>query len=218
MSQKEKLSESLEKDQKKKRSVFPHSRAYHRFFSGYSEFNAPRADGRSFSIQRVYTGNYYSQDLTARQRTWLRLRLACAYLVAVLLFGWSATRPLPVNTQWYMVITQAASLFFLSWVFISFIYYFSAPTRMTVAEYRFSSLGFTRASFGAVINLGLGALAAVLYALLHGSEPAGPVLLCGLGFLLAALASLTAYRTERGVPYLIIPSENKAPEDSVEIQ
>ncbi len=217
MKHKEDLSESLKKDQKITRSGFPHSKAYHRFFSGYSEYYAPRSNGIGFTIHRLYTGDYYSQDLTPKQKFWLRIRLVLTYLFAVMLFSWSSTRLLRLNTVSYMVFAQAASLFFLSWIFIALVAYLSAGEKMTIAEYQSSSRGLIKANLGASISLGAGGLAAVFRVLTNPWELTVSFIFYALGFFLAGLACLANYLMERKVPYLETPSDNTPPEDSVEI-
>ena len=67
MSHKEDIGKSLQKfPEKKNRGFF--SKAYHRFFRGYSEIAVPGKGGKGTRIERIYTGDYYRQDLDRKNK------------------------------------------------------------------------------------------------------------------------------------------------------
>ena len=112
----DKLRSSLQKDSPQRKRGIWHSKAYHRFFEGYSEFTVPTPNGKGYKIQRVYTGNTYRQDLTKGQRGLLRVLYVVLFVCAVYLFVSCAVLPLPSNSTWYVTLPQAVSLPFLFWI------------------------------------------------------------------------------------------------------
>ena len=212
------LRSSLQKDSPQRKRGIWHSKAYHRFFEGYSEFTVPTPNGKGYRIQRVYTGNTYRQDLTTGQRILLRVLYVGLFLCAVYLFVSSAVLPLPSNSTWYVTLPQAVSLPFMFWIVIAFVAYLPAERDMTIHGYRSSSLALQKATLGAAICLGITALATLVFSILNPSDEPLRVLRCALSFFAGGLISLGMNWIERKVKYLIIPGQNHPPEDSVEIQ
>ena len=214
----DKLRSSLQKDSPQRKRGIWHSKAYHRFFEGYSEFTVPTPNGKGYKIQRVYTGNTYRQDLTKGQRALLRVLYVVLFVCAVYLFVSCAVLPLPSNSTWYVTLPQAVSLPFLCWIAIVFLSYIPAGLDMTIHGYRSSSLALQKATLGTAICLGVTALATLIFIMLNPSDEPLRVLRCTLSFCAGGLITLGMYWIERKVKYLIIPSQNHPPEDRVEIQ
>jgi archaellum biogenesis protein FlaJ (TadC family) len=211
------LDSSLRKDSENRRKNTPHSKAYHRFFEGYSEVTVPKAEGKGTRIERIYTGDYYRQDLTNLQRILIRLLYVTLFLCAAYLYISSAIVPLAINSTWYLVLPQAVSLPFLFWIIIAFFYYLPAKRDMVIADYRRSSLSLQKATRGAAIALGITALATLIYIGLNPSEGSLRVLLFTIKYSVAGLITLAMSMIERKVKYLIIPSQHRPPENSYEI-
>ena len=152
---KEQLRSSLQKDSPQRKRGRWHSKAYHQFFEGYSEVAVPSPNGTGTVIQRIYTGDYYRQDLTKDQRILLRVLYMVLFLCVAYLFVSSAMLPLPSNSTWYVTITQAVSIPFLFWILIVFYSYIPAKRDLTIHEYRSSSLALKKATLGAAISLGV---------------------------------------------------------------
>lgn len=218
MVMRDKLRSSLQKDSPQRKRGIWHSKAYHRFFEGYSESTIPTPDGKGYRIQRVYTGNTYRQDLTTGQRILLRVLYVGLFLCAVYLFVSGAVLPLPSNSTWYVTLPQAVSLPFMFWIVIAFVAYLPAEREMTIYGYRSSSLALQKATLGAAICLGLTALATLAFSILNPTDEPQSVLGCALRFFAGGLISLGMNWIERKVKYLIIPGQNNPPEDSLEIQ
>ena len=214
----DRLSRSADKDGKQDKSAIKHSKAYHRFFEGYSEYSVMNANGKGTSIQRIYTGNYYRQDLTRGRRILLRAAYLWLFLGALYLFVSSAIQPLASNSTWFVVLPQAVSIPLLFWMVIAFITYMPAGRDMTIDDYRSSSLALKKASLFSAISLGATALATLIFMALNPSDQPLAELLCAAKFLAGGLFVFSIDQVERRLHYLVIPSPNKPPEDAYEIK
>jgi archaellum biogenesis protein FlaJ (TadC family) len=212
------LRKSIQKDGKPDKRGAWHSKAYHRFFEGYSEITVPKPDGKGYRIQRIYTGNYYRQDLTNGQRLLLRGLYVALFLGIAYLFVSNAVLPLASNSTWYVILTQVVSIPFLFWILIAFFFYLPAGRDMTVADYRSSSLALKKAALGSAISLGIIALATLVFMLLNLSDEPLLELLCAVKYLAGGLMALSMNWIERKMNYLIIPSPNKPSVDAMEIK
>lgn len=208
MNSKERLRDSLRNEAKQgERSVW-HSKAYHRFFEGYSESRVPKSNGKGYKIQRVYTGDYYRQNLIKSQRILLRLMYLALFLTIIYLFTSSAIIPLANNTTWYVVLAQAICIPFLFWILISFFSYLPSPKDMTIHDYRSSSISLKKATMGTSIGLGLTVLATLFFILLNPAEDLQLELVSAAKYLAAALIAFSMNWIERKIIYLIIPGLN----------
>jgi archaellum biogenesis protein FlaJ (TadC family) len=205
------LRSSLQKDGKQGRRGTWHSKAYHRFFEGYSEITVPNSNGKGYRIQRIYTGNYYRQDLTKGQRIMLRGLYVALFLCIAYLFVSNAVLPLVSNSTWYVVLTQIVSIPFLFWMVIVFISYLPAVGDMTIDGYRNSSPALQKATFGCAASLGIAAVVTLFFVLLNPSVRPMVELACAGKYLAGGLLALSMNRIERKVNYLIIPSQTKPP-------
>ena len=217
MSLRDRLRDSMRKDSKQGRNGVSHSKAYHRHFEGYSEIIVPKHNGKGTRIQRVYTGNYYRQDLTNGQWILIRFLYVALFLCVAFLYTSSAIPPLAINSTWYMVFAQAVSLPFLGWIIIAFVAYLPAKRDMTIADYRSSSLSLLKATMGSTVCLGLTALAALIFILLNPSNELLRELLCVGSYVVGGLISLAMHQIERRVNYLTIPNQHLPPDNSFEI-
>ena len=217
MDKRDQLRSSLEKDRSQRKRGIWHSKAYHRFFEGYTEFRVPNPNGKGYTIQRVYTGNYYRQDLTKSQRVLLRLMYVVLFLCIVYFFVSSAILPVLSNSTWYVALTQAVSIVFLFWTVIAFISYLPAGQDMTINAYRSSSLALHTATLGSAVSLVVVALATIFFILLNQSENPQVEVLCAARYIAGGLLALLMHEIEKRVNYLIISSQNKPPAENDEI-
>lgn len=213
MGRRDQLDSSLRKDGKQSERGIRHSKAYHRFFEGYSEITVPKPDGKGYKIQRIYTGDYYRQDLTDGQRILLSVLYVALFLGTAYLFVSSAILPLASNSTWYVALPQAVSLPFLFWIVIAFFSYLPAGRDMTINGYRSSSLALKKATLGAAVSLGIAAFATLVFLLLNPSDEPLVELLCAVKYSTGGLLALSMNRIEKRVNYLIIPSQNTLPAD-----
>jgi succinate dehydrogenase/fumarate reductase cytochrome b subunit len=210
------LRNSLKKDAEQGKPGTWHSRAYHRFFEGYSEITVPKPNGKGTRIQRIYTGNYYRQNLIKGQRILLRGLYVALFLCMAYLFVSSASLPLASNSTWYVVLPQVISIPFLFWILIAFFSYLPAGVNMTIADYRNSSLSLQKATLGSAASLGLATFAILIFVLLN--HPLGErsiELLCAIKYLAGGLLALSMNRIEKKVIYSIIPSQTKLSDDAI---
>jgi hypothetical protein len=212
------LRESLQKDSKPQKRGVWHNKAYHRYFEGYTEISVPSPNGKGTVIQRIYTGDYYRQDLAKPQRILLRALYLVLYLCAVYLFVSSAVLPLPSNSTWYVTISQAVSIPFLFWLAIVLVSYLPAGYDMTINEYRSSSLALKKSTIGAAISLGTAALVTLVFIFLNQADRQLVELPSMVKYLVGGLSVFLMNRIENKVNYLIIPSQNKPPIENVDIQ
>jgi hypothetical protein len=218
MGLRDQLRSSLQKDEKLSKRGTWHSKAYHRFFEGYSEISVPNSNGTGTRIQRVYTGDYYRQDLTKGQRILLRGLYVVLFLGVVYLFVSSAILPLASNSTWYVALPQAVSIPFLFWIAIAFLSYLPAERDMTINAYRSSSLALQRSTLGSAISLGVVALATLVFMFLNLSDRSSVQLLCAIKYIAGGLIVLSMNRIERKVHYYLIPSQNRLPDNDMIIQ
>ena len=218
MGNREQLRDSLQKDSLQRKDGFWHSKAYHRFFEGYSEISVPNPNGKGTVIKRVYTGDYYRQDLTKGQRILLRVLYMVLFLCVCYLFVSNAMLPLLSNSNWYVTITQAITIPFLFWITIVLLSYLPAAHDMTINEYRSSSRALKKAVFGAAVSMGTVALVTMVFIILNQANGSLVELPTVLKYLAGGLLAFLMNRIENKVNYIIIPSQNKPPIENVEIR
>lgn len=209
MGGKDDLRSSLEKENPKIRGGQWHSRSYHRFFEGYSEVTVPKTNGKGYKIQRIYTGDYFRQELTKKQRVLLRLLYLGLYIGAVFLFISSATSPISLNTTWYVVIAQVICVPFLFWLgLVFFFFYLPAHQDMTIHDYRSSSPPLMRSALGASLSLAVAAFAVLVNILINPSQASTAGYLCFFQYLVSGLLLFGINRVEKKVNYGIVPNPN----------
>ena len=217
MSLRDRLRDSMQENTENRRSGASHSKAYHRHFEGYSEITVPKPNGQGTRIQRIYTGDYFRQDLTERQRILIRVLYVALFLCVAFMYVSSAILPLTINSTWYVVLPQAVSLPFLFWILIAFFSYLPAERDMKIADYRGSSLYLLKATMGSAICLGMTALATLVFIVLNPSAESPREMLCAGQYIVAGLIALAMHRIERKVSYLTIPNQHLPPDNSFEI-
>lgn len=184
-----------------------HSRFYHRFFAGYTEARQLKADGRGYTISRVYTGRYYRRKLTKTGTAVYKTLYALLFLAAAAAFCFGALSRVEANAAWYAALAEALSVVPVAWWGVSAFNYVLSPEKMTVYEYKSSSVSLKRSSAAAAITLTLAALAFAAHILVYAQTDDGRSVLCAAGFLGGALCAFTANRTERRLKYDKFASE-----------
>lgn len=195
----------------------PFLRAYRRFFEGYSETFAMKPNGKGIGIRRVYTGNYYCQNLSRSNRVLVRFLYVALFVCAVFLYVSSAVLPITGNSTWYVALAEAIALPFLFWILIAFIFYLPAPKKMTSANYRSSSLSLLKAALDSTVGLGLIAFATLAFIIVVPGDHTAEELLCAAKYAVGGLATFAIYRIEKSMKYSTIPSGKAIPSDAIEI-
>jgi hypothetical protein len=217
MSLRDRLGDSVRASGDSKRKQNIPSKAYHKFFEGYSEVRVPRSNGKGTRIKRIYTGEYYRQDLSPRNRVLIRLLYVVFFLCASLLFVSGAIESYDGNSTWYVNLPEAACVFFLFWILMAFIEYLPAAQDMTISEYRSSSLSLLKATMGAAACLGVTAFATLLFLMVNSYNGLTPGILGIVKYISGGLIMVLMYRLEKKLKYQIIPNTNQVPDDGVVI-
>ena len=176
-----------------------HSHAYHRYFEGYTEYRELDQNGKEH-LRRVYTSSWHIQDLTKKQRILVRCLYVFLFLLmagAVALAGFRQTAG---GKAFYVVIPVLAVLCVLMWLgYILLVNYLFLPEKMTVHDYRASSVSLSRAALVLVIAFLASAALSLLEGALIGdiSQTAIPA----AAFLLGAVCAFLMRWTEGRIPW-----------------
>lgn len=141
-----------------------HSRAYHKYFEGYTEvIECGKKDGKQ-KIRRVYTEDYYIQAGSESKWRLRKLLIVLLYFSAVLSFILGAYRKNALNSSKEMAVLEAIVILLLMGVGILVWNYATAPRKMTIGKYHEISeklLFHSKLAIGGVVVLVIGALAYV---------------------------------------------------------
>lgn len=177
---------------------FHHSKAYHRFFAGYTEEKSVNNKGRQ-KIKRVYTQDYYVSGLSRRKEIGCRVLYALLTAASVFLFVKGAGTRNSLNNLMFFQLTAAAGTICYFFFAAVMIFYLIKPFHLTIYEYESTS----RRIFY------LGIISAVLSI---AESPVNPLFcLCS-----AAMLALVVF-IEKRVPYRVQKNDVKPPEDGCEI-
>lgn len=190
--------------------------AYHGYFEGYSEVITLKENKRGATRRFVYTGDYYSPVLSARQRIAVRVEYLALLSLSTLLFLLLGLLPGERNSSWYIAFPQAVSIPFLFWAFLSWCHYLPNRERLTIVQYNDSSVHIRRTALGAAVCFGCSALSVVVYVFLHLSQNHFWDLISILGYLIAGCAMYGLYAKESVVQYIKTPSSNESVTDKKE--
>lgn len=197
-----------------------HSRAYHRFFAGYTEVKKVKQGGLGYTIDRVYTGQYYHRLMGRRKSLVVKLLYAAMTAAAAALFISASITQVESNGVWYVVLPEAASIAALVWTCTGVGNYLLGPERMTVYEYRSSSGRIKRASLCALAAFCLAALTSALWLALH-AVPASifrESVSCIVKLLGGGALFLMLNRVECAIKYEKVISEMNGRVNGVEIK
>jgi hypothetical protein len=194
-----------------------HSPSYHKYFEGTSETLVTGKNGKGKRIIRVYTGLYYSQDMTGKRRILNRLLFTGLYLGAAALFAFCASLETASNRTWYVTFPEALSFIGLFWMLYVLINYMTAPRDMTVGCYHSTSGPLIKSGRLTAISLGLLTLTQLIYALLSAEENRLSGLLSAAGFAASSAAVYAIGAIDSQITYTRTRSENKAPDHGIEI-
>ena len=123
------------------------------------------------------------------------------YLLGFALFLTSAAAPVAGNSMWYTAVFIAIVFLVLLALLRSLIHYTAAKKRMTVGEYKESSVALQKNALGAAVCLAAMALVKAVFALFVSPEISALELATAGGFLLAAGAVFLLRWLESRVSY-----------------
>lgn len=196
------------------RGEYYNSRRYHSFFEGYTE-KTVEENGKQ-KIVRIYTGDYYRPQLTARQRG-VRKGLNCVlYLCTLGLYVYCATRPLQLNLSPAVAICQGLEALLLLWLLVSVADYTTAKEQMTVRVYRTASRRLIGLSLAAAVVFGLMSALYLALSVWYGDVAACLRL---FPFSLACSAAMFALgQMERNVAYEVVCNRRAPVKDGSQIR
>ena len=190
-----------------------------RHSEGYTFYLVPEKNGKpGHKRVSVYTGDYYFLPDTAPSAIRLRLLYGLLLLASAGLFLLCGTRTVPFNLARYTALFQLPVIFLYLYTLAVLFYYVLAPKRMTVSDYRASSLRLQRCCLALMGFLLLCGAAALLHLCFTGFREASSSLLCAAGTLLSAVFMDILYRTEKKLPYEKEKSRDKPPKNGVKCQ
>ncbi|MCD8015953.1 MAG: hypothetical protein LUG99_22905 [Lachnospiraceae bacterium] len=191
------------------------NRAYHKNFEDYAEYMVQKPNGKG-KIVRVYTGKYYSQQVSSSQYILVRLLFTLLTAAVITLFIFGCTRDLAYNYVRYVALFEALCIPFLFYQVILLIGYIFADRKMDIHSYRLYHEQFlTVTRYGSILHA-LTAGVMLLYLLLHQSFSAKlfmPIVL----FLISAAFLLTINRVENAIEYARTDSDAVPPPGSIRI-
>lgn len=192
-----------------------HSKTYHRYFEGWSEWYETDGKGKK-KIRRVYTGVLHQLDAPDPVRFRLRIAYILFYALALVLFLFAAFQPVGGNSAWYGALMTAVCIPTLVLTLVFLVSYLTAPREMTLYQYR--SVGaLTKATLFGYLSLGAYSIARFAYAFTHMGENTLQEVTGGAAALLAAALLFTIYLLEKKNVYKSFLSKNTAPRDAREI-
>ena len=207
---------SRQREEEVKNSTAWHSRAYHRYYEGWSEsYTLDPATGQR-RISRVYTGRFYVQDLSGTKRLIVKITYSILFLAAAVLFFTASMADWVGNLVWYVVLPHAFCFGSLAYMLIVLTSYVPAPQKMKIHEYRATAKPMRRAALFGTVSHALACAAALAYTLAFDGADAGFGIT--VRFLLAAGALLTIFLIERGIEYDSIDNPASHGDNGTQIQ
>lgn len=192
-------------DQPESGSAF-HSSFYHRYFEGYTEAKVQGKNGRK-KIMRVYTGQYYSQNLSDRKWKENKIFFLFLYLTAVVLFIFFAAINKDNNKIWFTELSETLVFLAFFWMLYVILNYLAAPRNMTINQYRSSSVMLIKSGKVATIAAWFAAVMQIVYVCLPESTDKRYGMICAIAYGFSGLAVWYLTVLESKMKYKKILSE-----------
>ena len=170
-----------------------------RYFDGFTFYETVNEKGKR-EMHNVYTGTWYTQELSPAQRKRNRVAYVCLCLLGAALLLLGATRVIPINSRVYGAAPAFAGLIGFGWMLVSIYNEFTVPQRRTIGEYRAASLSLRRSGLLCAVCGALTFLLTVVFGLIDGVKPVAHVL-AAASELFAAAAGYLVRRIEGKVEY-----------------
>lgn len=192
------------------------SRAYHKYWQGYSEKKVLLPNGKT-KIERQYTAPWKQHVLSGKG--WVSVKAAYFLLTAasIALYLLATTRDTSGNRCWYVALAGLPAGFTLFLLLVMTVNYITNPRKMTLWEY---SSARRRLLLISPIAAGLLLLTAVnntLYVILS-AEAARGELLCVAALALSSAAAFALFLIERKLSYTDVKNDNAAAGGSFSIR
>lgn len=190
-----------------------HSRSYHKYFEGYSEYYQLDKNGRK-KLCRVYMGPLYRPLLTKRKHRALLLIRFILFFIGAALFFLGAIQPAVCNITIYSALFQALSVLPVCWTFFGIWSYLSVSGDLKIGEYKRAAVRSKKASLISALFLLAGAVASLLASFLSASQFDARSAFCALLYFLSGSTFFALNRLETSVKYEVIEPSAQSPIDN----
>lgn len=176
---------------------------FHDYYEGYTEILEPSSNKKGFKIKRVYSANYYQQNMSKNKSITIRILYSILLLFSAVLLCYAAWLPVGCNFVWYSTLPQAASFAFVALSIWAMCCYITCGKNLKIRDYKQGSRALKRWSILSAVSLILTSLGGMLYCII-AYEYSFSLIICVMCYLLAAFAMLAINRVEASIEYLII--------------
>lgn len=201
-------------DYSKRMRVSP-SRAYHKYWQGYTERTVIQPNGKA-KIERYYAAPWKQRDLSLKMWVVLKLLYFVLTTASVVLFLLATTWETGSNRCWYSALAGLPAGLSLFWLIVAVLNYMVSPRKMTLGEYN-SHCKLRWIALAATCLLILAACGDILYFTLSAQET-GADLLCAALLVLAGALCAAMFLLESRLGYQDIPNQTQLPDDCLPIR
>jgi hypothetical protein len=160
-------------------------------------------------IERVYVGDYYSQDLSARQDLAIRFLYFVLYALSSASFLIASIRSTGSNRTFVVQFICFLTLLGLVALFVFLCAYVFSPKRMTVWEYYAGPLRVRTCSLIIVLLMGGNAVAVLMFILIANSADVQNEIVNIAAYLAAVALMFVMYCMEKNIRYEVTASSAK---------
>jgi hypothetical protein len=180
------------------------SRAYQRFFEGYEEITIPDKNGRGYQIKRIYRGEYYRQDISDSKWIGLKILYFFLFVGSFCFFAKAALLNLPVNSVWYVTMSQAADVAVYFWSFTALCSYIVSERNMTISKYKRACVPIRYALKSSFIVLLVTFFLNILFLVLDRDRQTGGEVINMIQYLISAFLIFVMYELESRIAYVTL--------------
>jgi ABC-type multidrug transport system fused ATPase/permease subunit len=185
-----------------------HSLYYHRRYEGWMEHLIEREGGKK-RIERVYVGEYYSQDLSVRQGLLIRLLYFVLYALSSAFFLIASIRFTGSNRTFVVQFVCFLTLLCLIAFLVFLCAYVFSPKRMTVWEYYAGPLRIRTLSFIIALLMGGNAAATFTFILITDNADVQSEIVNIAAYLAVLVLMSVLCRVEKSIRYKVTASSAK---------
>lgn len=185
-----------------------HSTYYHKRYEGYMENIVTDVKGRR-RIHRVYVGEYYSQDISAKNRVLIRILYIFLYLLSVACFIFVSSRNSKSNYVIFIQIICFLLIMAMLMMMLFLVSYITSPKSMTVWEHYAGPVRIKVTSAAIAILLGIEALAVIIFVIFHSDIILWDEIVNIVGYLIASMSMFLINRVENKIQYNKTLNNNK---------
>ena len=185
-----------------------YNNSYERTFEDFVEDKVPNKNNKGKHIERKYVGFYYCQELNKRKRNLTKGTYVILYLLSGFLIFFAASRRIPFNQSWYGGVLAGIDLLLMLSILIPLIFYIIAPERMTIYEYKSTSLRLEKLALYTAISLAVTAIAVSISIFVIPNGEERTEFLCICSFTLSAIFMYIIQLIERKIVYQQLHNPN----------